>query len=744
MQNYRFAVAVYCLFMLAVFRPYLMSGEVVAPRLQAFELGDMDAETNSASIENRKFSDFTKSYIPEIHEYIKGNRSGWLALWSDKNELGRPLYHLAGFSPAYFPSWLIVRLTDNPWRFITFLSLFTCFLGGLFLILFCREVGLHPLAGLIAGTGLAASPQFMYWLSFPMFISAWCWSAGALWGVTRLSKRTGLLAWSVLAFSGYSLLMTAYPQSVVFHAYLLGGYFIYLASHKIKQGTSITIRFSSIVASALFVGGLLALPVYRDLVYISSESGRISPAPSFFTDVLPGFSDSWDALVFFTLHTVPEIFGNPVAPEFPFSYDGLSISPLFIFFVLVGFFTAFKDTWGWWLAIVILSLFAFVHPLYVLGVEYLGFNLSRSNPLGIITLPFMAIVAFGADALVRRVNSEKMPGFVLWASLGALGVVGIAVLYGMSQNLPIRSEVAWVMLLMIAMLSAQYNRTRPVYLVLALAIFLMTVSYPLMLRQNMDSIVTTSPLVERIRRNLPEGSRYAVASPGISALPPNVNAGIGLPSVHTYNSLSPKRYHALIRSLGGEVMTYGRLNKFISPDYNSPVFWMSNIGLVLSPKKFVHQNLEYVGDESGVQIYRVISRMGRGLQVYSSWDDNDAEGLYMADPRLFRYNSPLELRDEGDLLEFEVIPGEASVLILSQKFHRDWHAMALSDGGWIAVRTVEVNGVFQGVLLPSSAGLVRLEFKPWVRYAWGAHVFWLVLLAVLVLTVWKKRKNYKL
>jgi hypothetical protein len=33
--------------------------------------------------------------------------------------------------------------------------------------------------------------------------------------------------------------------------------------------------------------------------------------------------------------------------------------------------------------------------------------------------------------------------------------------------------------------------------------------------------------------------------------------------VHTYDSLSSPRYHALIRALGGEVQTYGRYNSTI-------------------------------------------------------------------------------------------------------------------------------------------------------------------------------------
>jgi hypothetical protein len=73
-----------------------------------------------------------------------------------------------------------------------------------------------------------------YWLTFPMFPAVWCWAAAALWSVTRLAKCPDILGWGVLIFSSYSLLMTAYPQPVVFHAYLLGGYGLWLAFHQLR------------------------------------------------------------------------------------------------------------------------------------------------------------------------------------------------------------------------------------------------------------------------------------------------------------------------------------------------------------------------------------------------------------------------------------------------------------------------------------------------------------------------------
>ena len=742
LSSYKGILIVYCLLFMGLASPFLLQGEVVAPHRQYIEIGALDNTADPRRTENRKFSDYTNSYIPEIFAHLKGARSGWLALWTNQNELGRPTYQSGGFSPAYVPSWIIAQFTDSPWWFITALSLLTCFLAGVFVILFCREVGLSPLAGLIAGCSLMASPFFMYWLTFPMFSAIFCWAAGALWGVTRLDQKPNMVGWSVLAFSGYSLLMTAYPQAVVIHAYILGGYGLHLIYRKQQHGRMDALRFIAYTISALIAGAVLALPVYADLVHLAAESARVAPDPSFFTVYLPKFSSLLEAGEFLALGTIPELFGNPVEPGFPFPYDGLSVTPLVIYFAIIGLLTSYKQTWGWWLVVAVFCLLAFVHPLYVLCVKYLGFNLSRGNPLGYLLLPFTIIVAYGADAQVKRSKPGELSRVVWLATACVLAVIVIGLAFGLARAIPIRWGLVLAMLMLVGLLTAQHQKTRPVLLIATLVLVLAIISYPLMLRQDPVQIATTSPLVEKVRENLPGGARFAVAAPGLSVLPPNLNAGLGLASVHSYNSLSSRRYHTLIKALGGEMQTYGRWNGAISPDYNSAMFWMSNISLMLSPVKLTHENLEYLGDESGVHLHKVISRMGDSLQAPPPTASMVADGLHIEDPRLLPRHTPTKLLDQGDLLEFEVMPGAPSVLILSQKFHRDWQAQAFDQSGWVSAKTTAINGVFQGVLLPKNAHRVRLEFKPYARYAWIAHVFWLTLLALIGFMAWKKKRDW--
>jgi hypothetical protein len=741
--NYKRVLFAYCLLLFGLMSPFFLFGEVAAPHRQYIETGSLSGHAEAQHIENHKFSDYTNAYIPEVSLHLNGARSGWVTLWSNQNELGRPVYQISGFSPAYLPSYIIAQLTTSPWQFITALSLLTCFFAGIFIIFFCREVGLSPLAGLIAGSSLGASPLFMYWLTFPMFPAVWCWAAGALWGVTRLAKRLDLVGWSILAFSVYSLLMTAYPQPVVFHAYILAAYGLYLVYHKLQHRSFDTGRFLLLSASAVFVGAALALPVYIDLVNLAAESARVAPDPSFFTKVLPKISSLSEAVRFFVLSTSPELFGNPIETGYPFSYDGLSVTPLIIFFAVISLLAAFRKTWGWWLAIVVLCLFAFIHPLYILGVKFLGFNLSRSTPLGSIMLPLTVIVAYGVDALIKRSIPGQLSGILWIAVTSILAVLLLGVGFGFSQAIDIRWGMVLVGLVLVGLLATQLQKTQPALLLLALITVLATTSYPLMLRQDPARIAIKSPLIEKVSANLAVGSRFAITAPGIQVLPPNLNAGLGLASVHSYNSLSSRRYHTLIKALGGEVQTYGRSNATISPDYDSTMFWMSNISLMLSPKKLRHKNLVYLGEESSVYFYKVTSRMGESLQVaLPLGHDETQNSLELADFRLDG-PTPSKLLDQGDQLEFKVAPGAPSVLILSQKFHRDWQAKIFDKSGWAPAKTTVINGVFQGVLLSQGVSRVRLEFKPYARYAWIAHIFWLSLLVLTGFKGWSSRMSLK-
>ena len=724
----RNVLVIYTILFLALTHPFWLFGEVASPYRLTSDIGVLQT-TVSTNVENGKFSDYWYSYIPEIRAHLTERRSGWLALWTNKNELGRPLTHLSGFSPVYLPTWLISQVTSDPQRLLTLLSLGTCFLAGLFVLLLCRELSLQPVAGLLAGGSIAASPLLMYWLTFPMFASVFCWSAGILYALTRLEKNIDLTGCAVLCFSSYSLLMTGYPQPTVVQAYILVGYLASLGYRRWRsRGRVSTLRYLAAVATAGGVAILLALPAYLDLVEAVRQSARVTPDLSFFLQFLPKLDSIPEALRIFALGTFPELIGNPISPSYPFTYDGLSVTPLILFLAFFSLPLCFRETWGWWLAVILLCAFAFIHPLYAFGVRYLGLNLSASTPMGIILLPLTMIAAYGANALVGQSAFRAIAARL--AIFGTLACFGFALYFFWGTGASISRKIVLLTLLVIFLLARQVSAYRETSLVAALIIVGAYISFPLMLRHPPTNLVAASPLIGKVTTETDPDSRFAMAAPELLLLPPNLNAAFDIASVHSYDSLSSRRYQTLVRELGGQTNTYGRWNGTISPDYDSLVFWISNISLMLSTTVLDHRNLESIGDEGPLHLYRVVSRMGCCMQMALP-DQTNPDRIELHDRQQILSDRPSKTLDRGDLLEFEVRGEQSSVLLLSQQYHADWRASVRTDSGWAPATTAPVNGVFQGVVLPAGARAVRLQFFPFVRFAWIADIFWALVAFVL-------------
>jgi hypothetical protein len=602
-----------------------------------------------------------------------------------------------------------------------------------FVLLMCEELGLSPLAGLLAAGSLAASPMFMFWLTFPTFLGGWCWSAAMLYGVTRLARKEDLIGWSLLAFSAYSLLMTGYPQMAVAHGYIVGGYTLVLACRRHYATWRSMIRYLAVVSSAVAVGALLVLPIYLDLARAAADSLRIAPALSFFLDALPKIDSPTALEAFLAAHISPDFFGNPISPTNPAQSNGIFVTPLVMFLAWLCLFLRFGKTWGWWLAIAVLVAMTFVRPLFAFAVNHLGFNISRGFPLGYALLPLTIVTAYGADALVRRPQTDHHRRAIILAAAATVMVLLLGLGSGLVRGFAVRWEVAAFALVVVGVLAAQAYRFRPLLLIAVLILVGAYVSFPMMMRRPPSQLLTTSPAVDMVRANLPVDSYYAMVSSELHLLPPNFNAVLNLPSIHSYDSLSAGRYHVLIAALGGQVSTYGRWNGSIAPDYERPMFWISNIALILSRTKLTQPNLHYLGAVGEVYFHRVLSRMGESLQVILPSGSVLADGVEIADPRHLQASHPRKTSDLGDLLEFDVTDEPStSLLILSHKFHSDWRADVLTPGGWLEGRTFPVDGVFEGVVLPEHARKVRLQFLPAARFAWVGHVFWMLIVAILV------------
>ena len=182
--------------------------------------------------------------------------------------------------------------------------------------------------------------------------------------------------------------------------------------------------------------------------------------------------------------------------------------------------------------------------------------------------------------------------------------------------------------------------------------------------------------------------------------------------------------------MGGEFSVYGRRNASINPDFTSVPFWMSNIGLVVSQLELRSPMLRKVdtlpGRKPGLSIilYSVSQRMGRALVVAHTAIPFSQQTIDIPDPRLSDYQIPRLIEDRVDRLDFSVAVDQPSLLVVSSKYHPQWHAEIFDGQRWLDRPVIAVNGVFQGVALNPEDTNVRLTFRPYVRWMWVAHLFW--------------------
>lgn len=729
-QNAQTAVLLYTLFFLIFSAPFWLGGEVLAPHSLGSEIGLPDVQ---GQFENRQFTDYTRGYIPYLQKLYHAPRHSWIATWDDANELGRHMLQSNGFSPLYPLTWLASLLTNNPYFLFTLVALAHCYLAGLFVIGLSIEEGLLPLAAGLAGCCIALCPPFVWWLiPFPMFITSTAWTLGVAFSLARLSRTRSFPDMVLLLFCVYSLAVVGHPQLIVISGYGLAAYSCLLIWRHFKQaGTREALSYVSTVLIAIGLAIALSLPFYLDVYALKQASSRIVPPNLDYFTAIQHFENGYGAVHLLVTSTFQNIYGNPISSSYPLSFGGhytLFFGPVVLFCSLYALWAKPRSSLGWWLLVVFYYVIATVPEIYNFFVHYFGMNMSRILPTNGLVLPIAILTAQGLDALISPDSSRSA---AMWIGLICLGLLLTALAYAEAHGIPVVwGQVALTVTACALLVMQPRFQSGPLPSMLAIILVAMFICYPMLMRQRPENLMPRSPLVEFMREKLPPGSRYAIVSPNLNVLWPETNAQFDLRSIHSYNSLTSRRYHKLIEALGGKMENLRRLNKFIRPNYHSTAFWMSDIGLILSDSPLDDPALNPVGVVADVHIYAPQSRMGPAVQVWG--DLADAGGkLSVEDPRAILHSASALLDDQGDRKIFKTQPGPASVLILNHLFDEAWKAEGLVADAWHPLETVEVNGAFQGVRLPSSTTQVRTTFHSYLRFAWLAHLFFAIVLVTI-------------
>lgn len=740
---------VYVFAFVMLFASVFFGGEVVTPVRQ----GDFFAQPKDALThrpENPKFSDYALYAIPEAEVFLHGKRSGWIATWDSFNELGRPTSHLSGLSPAYFPNWVLSKLTDDAFTYLSAIVWLQMFMAGAFAFLFARELQLRPYAALAAALALGVSPSLVYWATFPMFAGAYGWTVATLYAFLRWLRRCDLLAWSLLAFAVYSLLLTAYPVMVVYYAYLIAGFFIYRAvKHPLFPGSRCSLLVSLVGgAAAMLFGVLAALPALADTFITTLQSSRVHPDVEFFRIAIPPLETLADWQKFFAFWTFPQILGNPISATYPVQFNGRSLAPFVIFLLCMA---RWRRAWGWWLAVGVLLVTEVFPPVFAFAVTHLGLGMSRSVPSVLAVIPLVAIAAIGMDALSRgkegdfSVVPRYWPVWLLPAGL-YLMLLGNACVVAGELQLAIRWQTVLTLLAYLPVLLFAVRYRQPLLVIVVAIAHLWIFDRQLLLTQPRQSVVQTSSAAESLRASLANGGRLAVNASAGDFLRPNLNAQMRLPSVHSYDSLSPLRYRDLIPRLGGEVTTYGRNNLSIDEKYVGTIdFKLADIASLVSRHSIVSSLLAESAEIAGLHIYRVLNRSGRFVFFDVQPPQPLPPSLQVNQATPVHVSLAVSTVDNGDriVVKFADRTLQAMTMVVSQMFNPGWVAEGHAGDGWHKLLTIPVNDAFEGIVVPVGMDAVRLQFRPWVRWSWLGHVgFGLMILLIISLRI-RSRTRYR-
>jgi hypothetical protein len=737
-MSYRLAFLLFLAAFVLHFSRILFFGEVIFPHDNGVETGSSEREPGTR-ISNRKFGDESRMFIPELANNFDSKRKSWLATWNPHVQLGRASYQVSGFSRAYLLTNALSCLTSNPFKLYTALVLVTVGLTGSFLLLFSRSLGLHPTSAGVAAIGLALGTFTSYWLTFVMFLSAIGWLTCLLWLVTAFTQRPSWLLALGLAFATYSLLMTAYQQITILCFYIVGAYGL-IRVGQMPADLRIKLQTTATLLGCVAAGALASLPVYLDLLSVAKNSARLKDASdSFFLGVLPQFHHLSELANFVVTIFDWSWLGNAIEPKYPLSFAGLSFSPIYGSLIWLSILLKPRGSLLFWqLVLGICFVGTICPPAYLFAVHHLGFGLSRIQLLVGGIVPGFVLSAFVVDAVLRgelRLTIRSS----MWIFLPfAMEVIVMSVNWQWLAT--DRVAVVVIFFLIIALLCAIYYRSRFAFLAIAvISVFLY--GRPLILSRPLKTIHLSSKLVDAIKTSTPGGSRFAIDDSPMSELPSNEEALLGLNSVNSCDSLSSRQYQELMSKWGASrdhrFGTY-----FRSVDAKAaladPAFPLANVRVILSRRSLPAESAALIDEVGGMKLYRPITIPVK-LRQTSRFRLFEAGHAFMDVLPEFPKLDARRVRTLNDFQKIQVAASaQETLLFLSQQYHRAWQATSRQQ----SLRTVTVNGFYQGIILPPFTNEVELSFRPFALWSWVPQ--WLFVIAgawLLLRAFWRIRRD---
>jgi len=714
------------------FAPELLGDRVIFTRDNRVQVGlERRADPYPS---NPLFGDHSDAYIPEIAQHLSDSHHSWLATWTPQVELGRPLWHWFGFSKAWLPAHGLALLGGGPFEFYDRLAALTITLTACFLFLLLRVLELRPVACLAGALSLALGPYMLFWSTFVMFLGSACWTACLLWLIAEATSGRAepagprsVLRWSALflgvSFASYSMLLAAYPQEVVQSAYLLVAFTLW---RLVSIGSSVgeVARRAALLGAAAVSGLLAASPVLLDLLTAARRSASLQRDEAFFLANLPDLS-SLGAVVGFASRFIDAfVFGNPILPDYPFPHDGSGVAPLHFGLLAVALVCCrLSKTWFWFGCSVLFATATVSTEVYRFAIANLGFHLSRASLIAGSILPICILAGYAVDDLLGSKRKSQR-----WAISVAAALWLVLVLHDGTEKVQwpafLFSVASWAGLMALTL------HRRPALILLLILASSFFYGRQLLPSRPTDSIALESPFLRAVESVVKDG-RFARFGRPFPVL--HQGALFGLPTIHSYDSLSPRQFHRFAQELNRRgASQHGRIFLSIDPlgVRNEALLDLANVRGVISRRPL--RGLEVAHAGRGLFVLERKGRMA-ALHQLDRFTREGGEVRVPPSPANWSTRVASESIRLDDYLAIEVSAAEhETLLFLSQQHHPHW----VASGSGQELETVRVNGLFQGVVVPPGTERIELRFRPFVWWSWVPQLAYL-LGGAAVLVFWR-------
>ena len=711
----------------------LAPGQAIFPHANDRELGAPAPTTSGPGpASSRKHSDASSQFVPELQHHLRDGRARGPSLWNPHVELGRPTAQVSAISPAFWPTRVLGWLSSDAFRVYTLLAALAIAGSSVFSMLLLRAEGVHPAAALAGALGIGLGVFTTYWATYALFVFGIAWTFAWLWLNRRLLDQRDPVAALGVVIVVQALLLSGYPQQIVWHAIFVVVYTLQAAALA-PGGLRRHGRSLAWIAAASTLGGLAAAPVYLDVALDAARSSRLEAPVAFFQSVLPRVDGVGDAIVQAAQLLDASLFGDPYDPMRSPRFDGLSLTPLVVLGLVASFSARGWRRSGPLLLFVAIALAAtYSSPVHAVGVRVGLLGVSRFVPLAGALVPIAILAARGYDALLR----EPRPRLRLAGGFAAGILLLVFATRAFGSSVPTAPGVA-ITLGFGALATALALRPSDRLLVAIAVASVFVHARPHLLVRPIDGIRTDSELVTALRRATEDGSRFAWVDRFV--IPANQEALLGLHSVHSYNSLSSRAYQRWTRRVSASgATTQGRTFQVVhgTRHLSAPALQRAGIGVLVAPRRLPSTLARPAARVGRLWIHRTVRTPVIGGHV-RGWDPTGAGGTRPTRDAL-EDSGPIEVvSDHADRAQVVFPSSDAPSLVwLGWQFHPRW--VARTDGR--RLETLAVDDLFLGVLVPAGVGGMELRFEPHARWAWVPQV--VLLVAVPICLVARRRRAH--